>query len=96
MAEIRLSPAALADIEGIFDFRATTWGLAQAIEYSKAIEDTLVALLAHPESAANCSHIRTGYRRALAGRHFVYFRIESYGIAVIRILHPRMDATSHL
>ena len=96
MAEFRLSPAAQADLEGIFDFTSATWGFAQAIEYSKAIEDMLIALLANPASAPSCAHIRVGYRRAFTGRHFIYFRTEEYGIAVIRILHHRMDATSHL
>jgi plasmid stabilization system protein ParE len=32
----------------------------------------------------------------LVGRHWVYFRGEVKGIAVVRILHQRMDAARHL
>ena len=46
--------------------------------------------------AASCDDIRPGYRRRIVQRHVIYFRIESYGIAVVRILHDRMEATRHL
>ncbi len=29
-------------------------------------------------------------------RHMIYFRITDYGIAVIRVLHDRMQASRHL
>ena len=35
-------------------------------------------------------------RRRCVERHMIYFRITDYGIAVIRILHDRMDAPRHL
>jgi toxin ParE1/3/4 len=54
------------------------------------------ALAEAPKSAPGCEHIRKGYRRRSIGRHMVYFRITTYGIAVIRILHERMDAPRHL
>ena len=33
---------------------------------------------------------------AVFGRHAIYFRITAYGIAVVRVLHDRMDAQRHL
>ncbi|WP_207901287.1 hypothetical protein [Sphingomonas sp. PP-CC-3A-396] len=33
---------------------------------------------------------------AAVEQHVIYFRSTSYGIAVIRILHQRMDAGRHL
>jgi toxin ParE1/3/4 len=30
------------------------------------------------------------------GQHVIYFRVTRYGIAVIRILHQRMEAARHL
>lgn len=29
-------------------------------------------------------------------RHMIYFRVTDYGIAVVRVLHNRMDAPQHL
>jgi toxin ParE1/3/4 len=49
-----------------------------------------------PKTAQACDDIRTGYRRKSVLQHVIYFRITSYGIAVMRILHGRMDAPRHL
>jgi toxin ParE1/3/4 len=46
--------------------------------------------------APACDHIRPSYRRRSVERHMIYFRITDYGIAIIRILHDRMDAPRHL
>jgi toxin ParE1/3/4 len=47
-------------------------------------------------TASACDHIRLGYRRYHVERHMIYFCIVPYGIAIIRILHDRMDAPRHL
>jgi toxin ParE1/3/4 len=46
--------------------------------------------------AQGCGHIRPGYRRRGVEHHVIYFKQTDYGIAVIRILHQRMDAPRHL
>lgn len=96
MAEFRLSPAAQADLDGIFDYTVRQWGVDQALRYTQELEDLCTALAQVPTLASDCGHIRPGYRRGAAGRHFVYVRVEDYGIAVIRILHQRMDAPRHI
>jgi toxin ParE1/3/4 len=49
-----------------------------------------------PKSAPACDHIRQGCRRRNVERHVIYFRLTDYGIAIIRVLHERMDAPHHL
>jgi len=39
---------------------------------------------------------RPGYLRRGVEQHVIYFRPTSYGTAVIRVLHQRMDAARHL
>jgi toxin ParE1/3/4 len=96
MAEYRLSPAAEHDLENIWLYTYRQWSVQQADHYI----DTLVAAFAQladsPLIAASCDHIRPDYRRHNVERHMIYFRITSYGIAVIRVLHDRMDALRHL
>jgi toxin ParE1/3/4 len=62
--------------------------------------DELVAafdqLADHPKLGSACDDIRKGYRRSRMGKHAIYFCITDYGIAIIRILHDRMDAPRHL
>lgn len=96
MAEYRLSPAAQRDLEGVFDYTVTQWGLPQASRYIDLIEANCVDLAAAPQQAQSCAHIRPGYRRRGVEQHVLYFRIADYGIAIIRILHQRMDAARHL
>jgi toxin ParE1/3/4 len=96
MAEFRLTPAARDDLNALFDHSVTAWGLTQAMAYADRIEAVLRASAAAPMQAASCDHIRTGYRRRSVGQHVIFFRPTDYGIAVIRILHRRMDAERHL
>ena len=96
MAEYRLSPKAQSDLDGIFDYTVTHWGLSQALRYTDLIEAACAGLAEAPLQSQDCALIRPGYRRRNVERHVIYFRPASYGIAVIRILHQRMDAARHL
>ena len=92
MAEYRLSPAAERDLESIWKYTLGEWGLEQA----DLLTATFQALAESPKLAPTCEHIRQGYRRRNVERHMIYFRIMDYGIAIIRVLHERMDAPRHL
>lgn len=96
MAEYRLSPRAQRDLGGVFDYTVTQWGLPQALRYTDLIEAACADLAEAPQQAQSCANIRPGYRRRSVENHIIYFRLTSYGIAVIRILHQRMDAVRHL
>jgi toxin ParE1/3/4 len=71
-------------------------GRKQANRYTDFLTVAFADLAQFPESATACDHIRPGYRRRSVERHMIYFRITNYGIAVVRILHGRMDAPRHL
>ena len=96
MAEYRLTPRAQRDLDGVFDYTVTHWGLPQAMRYTDLIEAACAELAEAPQQAQGCPNIRPGYRRHGIEQHVIYFRPTSYGIAVIRILHQRMDAARHL
>ncbi len=55
-----------------------------------------VELAEAPKTVPACDPIRSGYRRRSIERHVIYFRVTDYGIAVVRILHARMDVTRRL
>lgn len=96
MAEYRLSPAAQRDLDDMFDYSLAQWGLAQAMRYTDLIAAACADLAETPQRAQRCDNIRPGYRRRSIERHMIYFRVTDYGIAIVRILHQRMDAGSHL
>jgi toxin ParE1/3/4 len=96
MAEYRLSPRAQRDLAGIFDYTLGQWGLPQAEHYTDLIESACADLASAPQHAQSCTYIRPGYRRHGVEHHVIYFRVTRYGIAIIRILHQRMEASRHL
>jgi len=66
------------------------------MRYTDIIEAACADLAEAPQQAQGCANIRPSYRRSGVERHAIYFRPTSYGIAVIRILHQRMDAARHV
>lgn len=96
MAEYRLSPAAEQDLENIWLYTGRQWSLQQADRYIDMLSAAFAELASSPMIASPCDHIRPGYRRHNVERHVIYFRTVPYGIAVIRILHDRMEASRHL
>ena len=96
MAEYRLTPAAERDLEAIWMDTTQRWGVAQANRYIDLLTGAFAELAELPGIGPTCDHIRPGYRRRHAERHMIYFHVTDYGIAVIRILHDRMDPPRHL
>lgn len=96
MAEYRLSPAAERDLEAIWQYTHQRWGGAQAVRYIDLLTEAFAALAEAPQATSACDHIRPGYRRLGVERHMIYLRVTEYGVAIIRLLHDRMDAPRHL
>lgn len=96
MAEYRLAPAAERDLEAVWIYTFQEWGSSQANRYIDSITKVFTELASAPKTAQSCDHIRSGYRRRSVERHMIYFRVTSYGVAITRILHERMDAQSYV
>lgn len=96
MAEYRLTPAAERDLEAIWIYALQRRGIDQANRYIDILTATFADLAQSPKTAPACDQIRPGYRRRNVERHVIYFRITEYGMAIVRILHDRMDALRHL
>lgn len=95
MKPLRLSPAAQADLESIWDYSAAHWGPDQADRYIDEIRDACLKI-ASGESAGRPIDIRPGYLKIIAGSHRVYARDHGDHLAIIRILHARQDVERHL
>jgi len=96
MAEFRLAPAAERDLDQCWHHSRQQWDSGQANPYIDTLLTECARLAESPRAVASCDHIRVGYRRSFVGRHALFFRITDYGIAVIRILHARMDLQRHI
>jgi toxin ParE1/3/4 len=90
----RLTPLAFADLEDIWDYTVETWSVAQAEVYHQGIVDALEGLA---EGSRVGSRAGVGsYFKYAVGLHHIYYRQADRNLAIIRILHQRMDASRHL
>lgn len=96
MAEFRLTPAALRDLEDIWRYTVQHWGTVQATHYLDVLNTSFEALAHSLMLAPTCDHIRPGYRRQRVESHAIYFKLDRGTVIVVRILHERMDAPRHL
>ena len=95
-AEYRLSPRAKEDLEKIWLYSLSEWGLNQAETYIDGLTAAFVVLANTPKVGTSCENIRSGYRKYPVIRHYIYYRETDYGIVIVRILHDRMLAIKHL
>ncbi len=96
MAGYALSPAARADIEGIWDYTLRHWGEAQAERYTWNIRDACEALGNGTLSGRSAEDIRAGYRKAAVGSHVMFYRMREDVVEIVRILHRSMDVGRHI
>ena len=95
MAGFVFTPAAEADIEGIWDYTAEHWNIDQADRYIDDIRDACRGL-ADGRKRGQKVAIRAGYMKFAVGTHLLFYRAEDGVIVIVRILHRRMDAEAHL
>ncbi len=96
MSRYVLSPAAVADLENIWDYTCERWGDAQAEEYTREIQRAIARVVDNPMIGRACDDVRAGYRKHAVGSHMLYYRIADVDVIdVVRILHQRMDVDRH-
>jgi toxin ParE1/3/4 len=90
VACFRFSRRAEADLFkiGLYTFR--TWGKAQADRYIGQLEDCCQLIADNPALGRPCDEVRPALRRMEQGKHVVFYREETGGILISRILHQRM------
>ncbi len=67
-----------------------TWGEAQAGRYLDSLEQCAKMLAAKPMLGRPCGWICPGLHWFEKGRHVLFYRLESNGILISRILHQRV------
>ena len=86
MAGYELTYAADQDFENILELGLDTFGVDQAFRYQKGMMRRFAKLAEQPKLYPTVDHIRAGYRRSVYGSHSIYYRVESQGIVIVRIL----------
>ena len=95
MSGVTYTPAAIADINDIWDYTAGRWGADRAERYTDDIQDACDGLAVGRKQGCPVD-VRDGYLKYTVGRHSVFFVRAAGGITVIRVLHQSMDPERHL
>ncbi len=86
MAKYKLSNAALADLDRLFVYGVTNFGLDRAESYSAGLIKHFESIARSPTMYPAVDQVREGYRRSLYGVNSVYYRVSSTHIDIIRVL----------
>ncbi len=92
MKRLHLSREAQDDLRGIWLYSAENWGPQQANGYVNAIRTAIMGLPDGRTPSRSAKDVLPGCRSLTCGKHIVFFRENDDAIAVIRVLHQRMDA----
>ena len=91
-----LSPRAQNDLDDIWIYTVTRWGIAQAEFYTRQIGSDIATVAAQPALGRVCSEVRAGYYKYPSGSHVLFYRVIEDGVDIVRILHERMDFAGHV
>ena len=95
MSRARFSRLAEADLVNIGTYTLETWGIEQTVRYLAELEACCQQLAGTPSIGRADVDIRPGLQRFEHGRHVIFYRQETGGILVSRILHHRMLPERH-
>lgn len=94
----KISKQAEKDLENIWLYTLKNWSLNQAEFYLQLLLDKIKYIIENPKSGEDFSHLRKGYFRTKVKSHHIFFTIskDSQTIAIVRILHQKMDINSRI
>jgi toxin ParE1/3/4 len=95
VTKVAFAPAAVSDLDGIWDFTEDRWGEKRALDYTLALRVACERLLSGESKGRNVAG-RSGLLRYVVASHVVFYRTDSGTVEIIRILHVRQDPDSHL
>lgn len=96
MKSLIFSNRAVRDLDQIWDFTEERWDVDQADHYLLYLDSVFQSIALGRVVARSAEDIHPGYRKVAAGSHVVYFKEDEFEVEIIRVLHERMDRSSHL
>lgn len=91
MTQYRLTRAAIADLDGIWDYTNATWGPEQANTYVADLFGCFARAVATPEAGRDRSAFVPGARSLVSGRHLVFYRQIEGQVVILRVVHERRN-----
>lgn len=97
MTKYRISILAQQDLENIWFYTVDEWSLEQAEKYIGGLMVCFDSLAEGHVVGKSVDYVRKGYKKALYGKHYVFYRVAADKVVeIIRVLHVRMDVESQL
>ena len=96
MKQYKLSKRADKDVREIADYSFRQFGRAQADHYGGELERLLKLIVDMPNIGKVWTTGPKGVHRVEYKSHTIFYRIQSPGIFIVRILHQRMDSERHV
>lgn len=93
MAVYRLTPKAVADLEGIYEYTISHFGLARARDYLESLHQHFETLVERPTLGRTADLLAPRLRRSEYRSHVVFCRLDNADVRTVRVLHERMDAS---
>ena len=86
-----LSDKAEFDVDDIFEYSVSEFGMDVAIEYHFGLTALFVQLTEFPNEGKSRGEIKQGLRSIVFVSHIVFYRVLSDHIRIVRILHQSQD-----
>lgn len=93
-----LSLQADADLESIYEYTITTWGVDQFQKYRRQIESAIQAVADNPSlpRSKERNDLHTGIRLFRVEHHFLAYRVRSNVVEIGRVLHESMHIEAQI
>lgn len=93
-----LSELAQEDIIAILKYTLEKWGINQAVKYQEIIDEAIFSIVEKPLSPLSkpAKKHKEHTRYLQAGKHHIYYTIETDLIVVNRILHQQQNPELYL
>jgi len=96
MYTIHKQRLAKEDLKNIWIYSQKNWGEIQADKYFDELEAGIALIAENPEIGFACDYIREGYRQYQINRHYIFYRVTSTKIHIVRVLYDGMNFKTYL
>jgi toxin ParE1/3/4 len=91
-----ISKLAAIDLENIYVYTSTQFGMKQAESYHSELTKHFELLTTTPLLGKDTSAIANGYRRSSHKSHNIYYKLLQNHVFIVRILHNKQDPIKHI
>lgn len=94
--QLRLTPAALADLQAIWNFGAENWSTAQAESYARGLGQVFDLLCDQPMLARLREEFTPPLRLYRYQTHLIVYDLDQANLIILRVVHGRAHWAEYL